>query len=113
MRERSLLEPFETMWDRIWDFLPNFVAALALFLVGIAIALAVRYLVIRLLNSIGWERFATKSSYLRLLGIGDIRYPLFDLVGAIVFWVVILAFAGTAAHTLKLPPIEILPDQPG
>ncbi|OGP33446.1 MAG: hypothetical protein A2X88_08580 [Deltaproteobacteria bacterium GWC2_65_14] len=111
MRERSILTPFETMWDRIWEFLPNFVAALALFLVGIAIALAVRYLVIRLLNSIGWERVAGKSSYLRLLGIGDIRYPLFDLIGAIVFWVVILAFAGTAAHTLKLTTIEILLDQ--
>lgn len=111
MRERSLFAPFETMWDKIWEFLPNFVAAFALFLVGIAIALTVRYLVIKLLNSIGWERFAQKSSYLRLLGIGDIRYPLFDLVGAIVFWLVILAFAGTAAHTLKLTTIELLLDQ--
>lgn len=111
MRERSLLEPFETMWDKIWDFLPNFFAALALFLVGIAIALAVRYLVIKLLHSIGWERIAEKSSFLRLLGVGDIRYPLFDLIGAIVFWVVILAFAGTAAHTLQLTTIETLLDQ--
>lgn len=111
MRERSLLEPFETMWDKIWDFLPNFFAAIALFLVGIAIALAVRYLVIKLLHSIGWERIAEKSSFLRLLGVGDIRYPLFDLIGAIVFWVVILAFAGTAAHTLQLTTIESLLDQ--
>jgi len=111
MQERSMFTPFEAMWDKIWDFLPNFVAALALFLVGVAIALAVRYLVIKLLNSIGWERIAVKSSYLRLLGIGDIRYPLFDLIGAIVFWVVILAFAGTAAHTLKLTTVEFLLDQ--
>ncbi|GAB4361896.1 MAG: hypothetical protein Kow00128_01140 [Deltaproteobacteria bacterium] len=111
MQERSMFTPFETMWGKIADFLPNFAAAVVLFLVGIAIALAVRYLVIKLLNSIGWERISTKSSYLRLLGIGDIRYPLFDLVGAIVFWVVILAFAGTAAHTLKLTTIEYLLDQ--
>ena len=38
MQERSLITPFETMWGKIWDFLPNFVAAFALFLVGIAIA---------------------------------------------------------------------------
>lgn len=111
MQGRSILTPFETMWDRIWEFLPNFVVALALLLVGIAIALAVRYLVIRLLNSIGWERIAQKSSPLRLLGVGDIRYPLFDLIGAIVFWVVILAFAGTAARTLRLSTIELLLDQ--
>ena len=111
MQERSILTPFETMWDKVWEFLPNFVAALALFLVGIAVALAVRYLVIRLLSSIGWERFAGRSSYLRLLGVGDIRYPLFDLVGAVVFWVVILAFAGTAAHNLQLSTVELLLDQ--
>jgi len=111
MQERSMFTPFEMMWEKIWAFLPNFIAALALFLVGVAIALAVRYLVIKLLNSIGWERISVKSSYLRLLGIGDIRYPLFDLIGAIVFWVVILAFAGTAAHTLNLTTIEYLLDQ--
>lgn len=111
MQERSVLTPFENLWDRFWEFLPNFVAAVVLFLVGVAIALALRYLAIKLLNSIGWDRLAQKSSHLRLLGIGDIRYPLFDLVGAIVFWVVILAFAGTAAHALQLSTLEILLDQ--
>ena len=111
MRERSLLSPIETMWDKVWDFLPNFVAALILLFLGIAIALGVRFLVIKILNSIGWERFAEKGSLFRFLGVGDIRYPLFDLVGAIVFWIVILAFSGTAAHALGLTTIELLLDE--
>ncbi|HZD54650.1 MAG TPA: hypothetical protein VE080_00210 [Candidatus Aquicultoraceae bacterium] len=111
MRERTLLSPIETMWEKIWEFLPNFVAALVLFVVGIAIALGVRFLVIKILNSIRWDRFAERGSYLRFLGVGDIRYPLFDLVGAVVFWIVILAFSGTAAHALGLTGIEALLDQ--
>ncbi len=111
MPERSLLSPFETMWEKVWDFVPNFVAALVLFFVGIAIALGVRFLVIKILNSIGWERFTEEGSTLRFLGVGDIRYPLFDLVGAIVFWIVILAFSGTAAHALGLTTIEMLLDE--
>ncbi len=111
MRERSLLSPFETMWEKAWEFLPNFVAAIVLFVAGIAIALGVRFLVIKILNSIGWDRFAQKGSYLRFMGVGDIRYPLFDLVGAIVFWIVILAFSGTAAHALGLTTIELLLDE--
>ncbi len=111
MRERSLLSPFETMWEKVWEFLPNFVAAIVLFVAGIAIALGVRFLIIKILNSIGWDRFAQKGSYLRFMGIGDIRYPLFDLVGAVVFWIVILAFSGTAAHALGLTAIEMLLDQ--
>jgi hypothetical protein len=111
MRERTLLRPIETMLERIWEFLPNFIAAVLVFLVGVAIALGVRYLVIKILNSIGWERFAQEGSYLRFLGVGDIRYPLFDLVGAIIFWIVILAFSGTAAHALGLTHIEMLLDE--
>ncbi len=111
MRERYLLSPFETMWEKVWEFLPNFVAAIVLFVAGIAIALGVRFLIIKILNSIGWDRFAQKGSYLRFMGVGDIRYPLFDLVGAIVFWIVILAFSGTAAHALGLTTIEMLLDE--
>ena len=111
MRERSLLSPFETMWNKAWEFLPNFVAALVLFVAGIAIALGVRFLVSKVLNSIGWDRFAEKGSYLRFLGVGDIRYPLFDLVGAVIFWIVVLAFSGTAAHALGLTTIELLLDE--
>jgi small-conductance mechanosensitive channel len=111
MQQRSLLSPIETMWEKVWEFLPNFFAALILFVAGIAIALGIRFLVIKILNSFGWERFAQRGSYLRFLGIGDIRYPLFDLVGAIIFWIVILVFSGTAAHALGLTTIEMLLDQ--
>ncbi len=111
MRERTLLQPIEAMLERIWEFLPNFIAAILVFLVGIAIALGVRFLVIKILNSISWERFSGEGSYLRFMGIGDIRYPLFDLVGAIIFWIVILAFSGTAAHALGLTHIELLLDE--
>lgn len=108
MQERVLLSPIETMWEKFWVFLPNFVAALVLFVLGIAIALGVRFLVIKILNSVRWDRFAEKGSSLRFLGVGDIRYPLFDLIGAIIFWIVILAFSGTAAHALGLSTIESL-----
>jgi hypothetical protein len=111
MRERALLHPIESILERIWEFLPNFIAALLVFLVGVAIALGVRFLVIKILNSISWERFSEEGSSLRFLGVGDIRYPLFDLVGAVIFWMVILAFSGTAAHALGLTHIEILLDE--
>ncbi|MGB7629905.1 MAG: hypothetical protein WBM29_02345, partial [Candidatus Deferrimicrobium sp.] len=98
MPSRSIVTPFENLWNRIVEFLPNFIAAFVLLVVGVAIALGVRFLVIKLLNSIGWEKLAKKTPALRILEVGDIRYPIFALVGAIVFWVVILVFIGTAAR---------------
>ena len=110
MPSRSIVTPFENLWNRIGEFLPNFLAALVLLAVGVAIALGVRLLVIKLLNSIGWEKLAKKTPALRILEVGDIRYPFFELIGAIVFWVVILVFTGTAAHSLGLDSVEVLID---
>lgn len=111
MPTTSIVTPFENLWNRVVDFLPNFLAAIVLLAVGVAIALGVRFLVIKLLNSIGWEKLAKKTPTLRILEVGDIRYPVFELIGAIVFWVVILVFVGTAAHSLGLTSVEMLIDR--
>jgi small-conductance mechanosensitive channel len=111
MPGRSIVTPLENLWSRIIDFLPNFIAALVLLVIGVTIALGVRLLVIKVLNSIGWEKLAKKNPALRILEIGDIRYPFFELIGAVVFWVVILVFTGTAAHSLGLTSVEQLIDQ--
>ena len=110
MPTRSIATPFENLWNRIGEFLPNFLAAVVLLVIGVAIALGVLLLVIKLLNSIGWEKLAKKTPALRILEVGDIRYPFFELIGAIVFWVVILVFTGTAAHSLGLDSVEVLID---
>lgn len=111
MQDRSFLAPFERLWDRVGDFLPNFVAALVLFFLGFAFALGMRFLVIKLLNKVNWERVARRTPALRMLEVGDVRYPILDLIGAIVFWVVILVFTSTAAHALGLTGIELLLDR--
>lgn len=102
----SLATPFENLWTRIVEYLPNFLAAFVLLVVGIAIALGVRFLAIKLLNSIGWEKLSRKHPTMRLLQMGDIRYPFFELIGAVVFWLVILVFIATAAHSLGLTTLE-------
>lgn len=110
MTGRSIVTPLENLWNRIGDFLPNFLAAVVLLVIGIAIALGIRFLVIKLLNSIGWEKLSRKTPALRILEVGDIRYPFFEFIGAVVFWVVILVFTGTAARSLGLSSLERLID---
>jgi hypothetical protein len=110
MTGRSIVTPLENLWTRIGDFLPNFLAAVVLLVIGIAIALGIRFLVIKLLNSIGWEKLSRKTPALRILEVGDIRYPFFEFIGAVVFWVVILVFTGTAARSLGLSSVERLID---
>jgi len=111
MPNRSIVTPFENLWNRVGEFLPNFIAAIVLLVIGVAIALGARLLVIKLLNSIGWEKPSKKTPSLRILEVGDIRYPFFELIGAVVFWVVILVFTGTAAHSLGLGTVEQLIDR--
>jgi small-conductance mechanosensitive channel len=111
MTNRSLSAPFENLLNRFLEFLPNFVVAVAVLVVGITLALGARFLVLKILNSFDWEKVSKKSQSLRILEIGDIRYPLFSFAGAVAFWLVILVFAGTAARSLGLPTIELLIDR--
>jgi small-conductance mechanosensitive channel len=111
MQEQTILLPFEKVWQKTIDFLPSFIAAAVLIIVGVVLAWGVRFLVIKILNSIGWEKVSKKISYLRLLEIGDIRYPLFDFLGTIAFWIVILVFCSTAAQALGLTAIERMLEQ--
>lgn len=111
MPSRAIVTPLENLWSRFGEFLPNFIAAIVLLAIGVTIALGIRLLVIKLLNSIGWEKLAKKNPALRILEIGDVRYPFFEFVGAVFFWVVVLVFVGTAAHSLGLTSVELLVDQ--
>ena len=82
-------------------FLPNFLGALVIFFTGILLAYLLRFLIRRLINSL--NRFMPVQQIqtsLRRLGM---KRPVADLIGSIVFWIIILFFVTATTETLGLP----------
>src|SRR3990170_2341668 len=101
MPSRSVVTPFENLWTRIGEFLPNFLAAFVLLVIGVAIALGARFLVIKLLNSIGWEKLAKKTPAFRFLAV---------VIVALGAWIGRLfgKFARAFAHAARIPEANLL-----
>lgn len=89
--------------ERILDILPKLVGALAIMLAGLALAFLLRFLVRRLVG--GLDRIIpgqkVKSS-LRRLGM---ERSAADVIGGVVYWIVLIFFLTAATETLGLPVV--------
>jgi small-conductance mechanosensitive channel len=99
----ALNESISLLLQKISGYLPNILGALALLIGGWILARVLRFACVRLISGLdslvrrhGMERF--------LLRIGMER-PASDLIGSIVYWLVLIVFFAGASETLGLPVV--------
>lgn len=97
-----------TFWGQIAVFFPKFLAALALLLLGWALARLARAGVERLLRLAHFGRLAEKSGIEALAKSGGLNVSLAGVIGAVVYWLLLLAFAVSIANSLGLPGLADL-----
>jgi small-conductance mechanosensitive channel len=97
----TLGQPFLQAGERITAYLPNLLAASALLLVGWVLARLLQASTRQVLGRLRWLMHTRPmEAALRRLGI---ERSLVDIVGRIVFWVVLLFFFIAVTETLGLP----------
>lgn len=89
-------------------FLPNLLSALVLLMIGWVLGKGLRVVVTRLLQAVRFDKLAERWGLMEILARGDVRYPLIELVGLVVFWIVFLVFLDSAAEILRLTIISNL-----
>lgn len=97
-----------TFWGQIAVFFPKFLAALVLFLLGWALARLARAGVERLMHLTHFGRLAEKSGIEALAKSGGLNVSLAGVIGAVVYWLLLLAFAVSIANSLGLPGLADL-----
>lgn len=99
----SLKSGFAELMQKLLDYLPNVLGALALTLVGWLLARLSSALLRRLTSRLDWLlEGRTAESAMKRLGV---QRPASEVMGAIVFWAVLLFFLTAATETLGLPVI--------
>lgn len=98
----ALLESWTQVSTAFVNFLPAFLGAVVVFVVGILIAAWGRRLVEGLLNAVKFDDLAKQSGFSRFLQRADIKMSATDLVGEFVRWLLILVFFGAAVQILGL-----------
>jgi hypothetical protein len=102
----TLLEPLATLGKTVVALLPNVLAMLIIFSVGLGAAWAAGSLVERVLRVIGLDHFCNRLGVNATLARGGVKTDPSRLVGRAAFWVMFLFAAMAGLGALNLEPIN-------
>ena len=97
-----LVQPIQSLLTQVMGFLPNFLGALLILLVGWVIAKTIESVVGNVLKAIQLDKLADRLQLSDVLAKGGIKRKLSEVVSAIIYWLVILAIVIAALNALQL-----------
>ena len=97
-----VIEPVRAMAIKIWSYIPAIAGAIVILVVGWLIAKLIEAVVVRLLKAARLDAGSDKVGITNVLAQGDIKMSLSELVGAIVYWLIILVVLATTLDALNL-----------
>lgn len=97
-----LVQPIQSLLTQVMGFLPSFLGALLILLVGWVIAKTIEGVVGNVLKAIQLDKLADRIQLSDVLTKGGIKHKLSELIGAIIYWLVILAVVIAALNALQL-----------
>jgi Conserved TM helix len=106
--ERVVIEPFERLFEKILQFLPNFLTSLLILVVGIAAAGVMKALFIRIFNALKIDRHLERIGLSEALSKGGIREPVSILFSKAVGWITLFVFIIMSVRALDVPSVEQL-----
>jgi hypothetical protein len=93
---------FSLAWQRIVEFLPNFLAAIVVFIVGWFVAVWIKKLIVKILNALKLDRIFEKSGWKEALEKAEIKVSVSDFCGEIIKWILVIVFLMAAVEIVGL-----------
>ncbi len=100
--EGWVLTPLRAAWSQLVSFAPAVLGALAILLIGWSVARGIEWLIVQVLKTLTLDKLADQVQLSTVLSKGGIKRKLSELVGAIAYWIVMLAFVVAALNALNL-----------
>jgi len=95
-------DPVKAMLIKIWGYVPTIVGAILILVVGWLIAKLIEAVVVKVLKAVKLDAASDKAGITNVLAQGDIKGALSELIGAVVYWLVILVVIATVLNALNL-----------
>lgn len=97
-----VVDPVKAMLIRIWGYIPAIAGAIVILIVGWLAAKLVEAVIVRILKAVRLDTASDKAGLTNILAQGEIRMSVSELIGAVVYWIIILVVIATALGTLNL-----------
>jgi len=103
-----VLDTFQLFWIQLGEFLPTFIAAIIILVAGWLLAKALHFAVVRGLKLVNFATLTDKAGIDKFLKQGGIRKTTTDILGILVYWLVILFTLLGAFNILGLTVVSDL-----
>ncbi len=100
--QQLIIMPLRNAVNQLSTSVPVILGALLILLIGGVIAKLLEQAIVRVLKMITLDKIADRVQLSAIILKGGIRRKLSELIGAIIYWIVILAFVMTALNALNL-----------
>ena len=98
----TVVEPVGSVWGRVVSFLPVLFSVILILLIGWMFATVVQKIITRFLKLARFDTASEKTGLANILTKGDINYTLSEIVGVIVYWLMMLVVLLMAVNALQL-----------
>ena len=100
--ETTVIQPFEQMWARVMEFLPTMVSVILILVVGWIVASVLQKVITRFLKLARLDTVSEKVGISNILTKGDINYTLSEIIGVLIYWLLMLVVFLMAVNALQL-----------
>jgi hypothetical protein len=95
-------DPVKAMLIKIWSYIPTIVGAIIILVIGWIVAKFVEAIVVRALKAGRLDVVSDKTGVANMLAQGEVKFTLSELMGVIVYWIVMLSVLAASLNALNL-----------
>ena len=95
-------DPVKAMLIKVWSYVPTIFGAIIILVAGWIVAKFIEAIVVRALKAARLDVLSDKAGVANMLAQGDIKWTLSELIGVIIYWIVMLSVLAAALNVLNL-----------
>lgn len=103
----SLVSSFQQVWNNVAGFVPALIVAIIVLFIGWIIGMALGSLVNQIVKTLKVDKLFEKTEFKKVLEKSKINLDSGAFLGAVVKWIIILAFLMASTEILNLPQITV------
>jgi len=106
-----ILEPLQEVFSKFKEFVPSLLAMLVILALGILLAKVLRAVLVKFLVAVKFDNWSDRMGFTTLMRKGDLWVKPSAVLGAIVFWMLIIVTLMVGLSALKVAAIDNLVGQ--
>ncbi|HTL70019.1 MAG TPA: hypothetical protein VL404_01890 [Candidatus Eisenbacteria bacterium] len=100
--QATIVDPFERVWVNVLAFLPTLLCVILILIVGWMVSSLLQKVITRFLKLARLDTVSERIGIANILTKGDINYTLSEIIGVLIYWLMMLVVTLAAVNALHL-----------